>query len=198
MENGTGKKSVKSRIVSAAWQLFYEKGYNGTTVDEIIELSGTSKGSFYYYFDTKDELLNTLSLVLDEYYEELDYEMKEDMNSFDKLLYINYMAHTMMEEKISIDLLSSLYSTQLVAAGQRRLLDQNRNYYKLVTKIVEEGQKKGEISGSKPVSDIVQYYSMCERALVYDWCLNKGEYSLSKKSKEWMPIMMEHFQKKII
>ena len=61
------KKSVKSRIVSAAWQLFYEKGYNGTTVDDIIELSGTSKGSFYYYFSTKDELLNTLSLILDDY-----------------------------------------------------------------------------------------------------------------------------------
>lgn len=195
MEHETEKKSVKSRIVSAAWQLFYEKGYNGTTVDEIIELSGTSKGSFYYYFDTKDELLNTLSFVLDEYYEELDREMKEDMDSFDKLLYINYMAHTMMEEKISIDLLSSLYSTQLVAAGQRRLLDQNRHYYKLVTRIVEEGQKRGEINDTRSVSDIVQYYSMCERALVYDWCLNKGEYSLSKKSKEWMPVMMEHFQK---
>lgn len=37
------KKSVKSRIVTAAWQLFYEKGYNGTTVDDIIELSGTPK-----------------------------------------------------------------------------------------------------------------------------------------------------------
>ncbi len=37
------KKSVKGRIVTAAWQLFYEKGYNGTTVDDIIELSGTSK-----------------------------------------------------------------------------------------------------------------------------------------------------------
>ena len=32
------KKSVKGRIVTAAWQLFYEKGYNGTTVDDIIEL----------------------------------------------------------------------------------------------------------------------------------------------------------------
>lgn len=195
MGNGMGKKSVKSRIVSAAWQLFYEKGYNGTTVDEIIELSGTSKGSFYYYFDTKDELLNTLSLVLDEYYEELDHEMEEDMNSFDKLMHINYMAHTMMEEKISIDLLSSLYSTQLVAAGQRRLLDQNRHYYKLVTRIVEEGQKKGEIRDERSVSDIVHYYAMCERALVYDWCLNKGEYPLGRKSKELMPVMMEHFRK---
>ena len=53
------KKSVKSRIVSAAWQLFYEKGYNGTTVDDVIELPGTSTGSFYYYFNTKTKLLKT-------------------------------------------------------------------------------------------------------------------------------------------
>ena len=195
MENAAEKKSVKSRIVSAAWKLFYEKGYNGTTVDEIIELSGTSKGSFYYYFGTKDELLNTLSLVLDEYYEELDHMMEEDMNSFDKLIYINYKAHTMMEEKISIDLLASLYSTQLTAAGQRHLLDQNRRYYKLVTRIVEEGQRRGEISAEKSVSDIVQYYSMCERALVYDWCLNKGNYALGERSKEWMHVMMGQFRK---
>ena len=95
------KKSVKSRIVSAAWQLFYEKGYNGTTVDDIIELSETSKGSFYYYFCTKDELLNTLSLILDEFYEELEQKMDKEMNSFDKLMYLNYEAHSMMEEKIS-------------------------------------------------------------------------------------------------
>lgn len=138
------KKSVKSRIVTAAWQLFYEKGYNGTTVDDIIELSGTSKGSFYYYFSTKDELLNTLSLILDEFYEELEQKMDKNMSSFDKLMYLNYEAHSMMEEKIKVDLLSSLYSTQLVASGQRHLLDQNRNYYKLITKVVTEGQKSGK------------------------------------------------------
>ena len=88
MAKETEKKSAKNKIVSAAWQLFYEKGYNKTTVDDIIELSGTSKGSFYYYFSTKDELLNTLSLMLDEYYEVLDEKMDPEMNSFDKLLYL--------------------------------------------------------------------------------------------------------------
>ena len=93
------KKSVKSRIVSAAWQLFYEKGYNGTTMDDIIELSGTSKVSFYYYFSTKDELLNTLSMILDDYYEELEAKMDPEMNSFSKLLYLNYETHTMIDRK---------------------------------------------------------------------------------------------------
>ena len=172
MEKQTEKKSIKNRIVSAAWQLFYEKGYNGTTVDDIIELSGTSKGSFYYYFNTKDELLNTLSLILDDYYEELEAKMDPEMNSFFKLLYLNCEMHTMMEEKISIDLLASLYSTQLV----------------------EEGQKRGQIRTDVAVSQITNYYAMCERALVSDWCLNKGEYSLGQYSKECMPIMMEHFK----
>ena len=116
------------------------------------------------------------------------------MNSFDKLLYINYEMHTMMEEKISIELLASLYSTQLVTAGDNSLLDQNRKYYQLITRIVEEGQKRKEIRTDASVSAITKYYSMCERALVSDWCMNKGNYSLGEYSKECMPMLMEHFR----
>ncbi|MBA4700684.1 MAG: TetR/AcrR family transcriptional regulator [Ruminococcus sp.] len=188
------KKSVKARIVSAAWQMFYDKGYDQTTVDDIIELSGTSKGSFYYYFSTKDELLSTLSTVLDDYYETLSVEMDQEMNNYDKLLYLNYKIHTMMEERINIDLLSSLYSTQLTAKGQRHLLDQNRVYYRLIAGIVEAGQKKGEIRSDKSIGEITKYYSLCERALVSDWCLSKGDYSLGEYSKEYMPIMMGYFK----
>ena len=150
MAKEAGKKSAKNKIVSAAWQLFYEKGYNGTTVDDIIELSGTSKGSFYYYFSTKDELLNTLSLMLDEYYEELDARIDSEMNSFYKLLYLNYEMHKWIEENISIELLTSLYSTQLTTQGQSCLLDQNRIYYRLINRIIEEGQKRGQIVADVP------------------------------------------------
>ena len=165
------QKSVKGRIVAAAWQLFYEN------------------------FNTKDELLNTLSMILDDNYEILKEKMDPDMNSYDKLLYLNYEAHSMIEEKINIDLLASLYSTQLVAQGHRSLLDQNRTYYKLISSVIDEGQKRGEILDEVPVSELVRYYSMCERALVSDWCLNKGEYSLREYSKKCMPVMLEHFKR---
>ena len=120
--------------------------------------------------------------------------MEPEMNSFEKLLYLNYETHSMMEEKIRIDLLASLYSTQLVSQGNRNLLDQNRKYYRLITKIVEEGQKRGQICSDMTVSGITRYYSMCERALVSDWCLNKGDYSLGEYSRKCMPLMMEHFR----
>ena len=59
-------RGTRGKIVGAAWKLFYEQGYEDTTVEEIIELSHTSKGSFYHYFDGKDALLSTLSLLFDE------------------------------------------------------------------------------------------------------------------------------------
>lgn len=197
MNKDSTKKSIKTRIVSAAWQLFYEKGYDQTTVDDIIALSGTSKGSFYYYFSTKDELLETLSNVLDDFYEELAGKMESSMNSFDKLLYLNEKAHEMIEKKVPIDLLASLYSTQLTTKGNRHLLDKNRVYYRLITEITEEGQRRGEIRQDKPVSEIVRYYSLCERALISDWCLNQGSYSLSSYTKEYMPVMMAYFRQKL-
>lgn len=190
------KKSVKSKIVSAAWKLFHDKGYDHTTVDDIIEVSGTSKGSFYYYFSTKDQLLSTLSTVLDGYYEEIYAEMEPELDSFEKLLYLNYQIHSMIEERISIELIASLYSTQLIAKGQRHLLDRNRVYYKLISRIVEEGQKMGRIRQDKSIEEITKYYSLCERALISDWCLSKGDYSLGEYSKEYMPVMMEHFRMK--
>ena len=85
-----GKKlTTKSKIVSAAWKLFYENGYDHTTVDQIIKESGTSKGTFYHYFNGKDGLLSSLSYLFDEKYEELLQEMDPEMDSFEKLMYLN-------------------------------------------------------------------------------------------------------------
>ena len=61
-------RNTKGKIISAAWKLFYEQGYDDTTIDEIIAESATSKGSFYHYFEGKDALLGSLSFLFDEKY----------------------------------------------------------------------------------------------------------------------------------
>ena len=41
---------LRQKIIDTAWELFYENGYENTTVNDIIRKVGTSKGGFYYYF----------------------------------------------------------------------------------------------------------------------------------------------------
>lgn len=40
------------------------------------------------------------------------------------------------------------------------------------------------------VNELVRYYAMCERALLYEWCLRKGEYSLSEEAECKFPMMI--------
>ena len=184
------KNQTKKKIVSAAWRLFYEQGYENTTVDDIVELSGTSKGSFYHYFEGKDALLSSLSILFDEKYEELMPKMDPEMNSFEKLMYLNRELFSMIERTVPIDLLARMYSTQLVTRGEKHLLDHNRVYYRLLRSIVLEGQERGQINREIPAAEITKLYALCERALLYDWCICSGEYSLMLYSQKMMPLFL--------
>lgn len=180
-------RNTRGRIVAAAWKLFYEQGYEDTTVEEIIEQSHTSKGSFYHYFDGKDALLSTLSLLFDEKYEELKAELHPEMTAMDQLLFLNAELFGMIENSISIELLARLLSTQLVTNGEKHLLDHSRTYYKLLRSIIAKGQEAGQLTSGMNVSEMVKLYALAERALLYDWCLCGGEYSLKQYSVAVLP-----------
>lgn len=187
------KKSVsptKSRIVSAAWQLFYDRGFDNTTIDEIVELSATSKGSFYHYFGSKEALLGSLAYLFDEKYQELEPTLDDTQDSLSQLFYLTKELFLMIENNIDIELLSRLYAQQISKKGEKELVDHSRYYYKLSRRIVQRGQEKGEITKKKSSAEIVRLYALCERALLYDWCLHGGEYSLTEYSQTVMPLFL--------
>lgn len=194
MAKRSSKNSTRGRIIEAAWQLFYRQGYDDTTVEEIIEASQTSRGSFYHYFEGKDALLSSVSYLFDQKYEELMDDIDPDMNRFDQLMYLNRELFSMIENSISLDLLARLYSSQLVTRGDKHLLDHNRTYYKLLRLIMQEGQQRHELREDVTVNELVRVYAMCERALIYDWCLSSGRYSLMQYSTTMMPMFFGGFR----
>lgn len=188
------KNNTKQKIVSAAWKLFYEQGYDDTTVDDIVYESGTSKGSFYHYFDAKDALLGSLNILFDEKYEELEKTMDPELPSYDKLVYMNHELFDMIDKSISIELLGRLLSSQLITKGEKHLLDKKRTYFKMLSSIIRAGQEKGELRKDITANQLVKDYAMFERSLLYDWCLTEGDYSLVQNSDRLMPNFLLYFK----
>ena len=187
-------RNTRGKIIDAAWKLFYRQGYDDTTVEEIIEESGTSRGSFYHYFQGKDDLLSTLADVFDRKYEELSETMDPEMDRFEQMMYLNRELFAMLENSISLDLAARLYSSQLITRGDKSLLDHNRTYYRLLRQIVLQGQTRGELRGDITANELVRVYALCERALIYDWCLSGGDYSLFQYGKTMMPMFLQGFR----
>ncbi|MBO5976000.1 MAG: TetR/AcrR family transcriptional regulator, partial [Oscillospiraceae bacterium] len=151
-------RNTRGKIVSAAWKLFYEQGYEDTTVEDIIFESETSKGTFYHYFEGKDALLGTLSTLFDEKYEALTRSMDRERNAIDILHWLNKELFTMVDTSVPIELLAGLLSTQLTTRGEKHLLDRNRFYFRLLREIVMKGQERGEIRSDFSVGEITKAY----------------------------------------
>ena len=192
-----GKTQTKSRIVSAAWKLFYQYGYDNTTIDDIAEASNTSKGSFYHYFESKDALMGSLSYLFDEKYDELqqtpDYMRLDPLN---KLIRMNEELFRMIENTVSVSLLSQLFSAQLITKGEKHLLEPDRTYYRLLRQIAIEGQEQGCFRDDLSVNDIIRAYAMFERGMMYDWCLSSGSYSLYQYSRQILPLFLDSLCRK--
>ena len=187
-------QTTKAKIVSAAWKLFYEQGYEDTTVDDIVFESGTSKGSFYHYFSGKDALLSSLSYLFDEKYEELTDSFTPDMTAADKLTFLNHELFRLIEDSISMELLARLLSTQLVTKSEKHLLDHDRTYYRLLRAIFSEGRQSGEFGTAFSVNEMVKTFALWERAVLYDWCLVGGEYPLAEYGRRTLPLFLAGFR----
>ena len=119
-------RNTKGKIISAAWKLFYEQGYDDTTIDEIIAESATSKGSFYHYFEGKDALLGSLSFLFDEKYMELEAQLSGFATRYEQLIYLNQELFSMIENSISLDLLARHLYTQNITTTEKQLLNRIR------------------------------------------------------------------------
>lgn len=170
--------SLKEKILQTAWERFLEKGYENTTVDEIIQACGISKGGFYHYFSAKDDLLIHVSTLLDEQYKVLSDNLDQSLCEKDKLYYYTENLFRYIEDNIPCDILALELSTQVVKSGSKHLLDERRYYFSVLSEIISRGQKNGEFGKNRTVRELVKLYAMQERSVLYDWCICEGNYPL--------------------
>ena len=137
--------------------------------------------------------MGTLAYVLDEKYEELLPTLSPERGAIGNLAYINHELYAMIESSVSIDLLTRLLSTQLLARGEKHLLDRNRVYFRVLRQIVRWGMERGEFRAELSVDEIVKAFALWERAQLYDWCLCGGDYSLVSYADKMTPLFLESF-----
>lgn len=134
-----------------------------------------------------------MSDLFDQKYEELAGTIDPDMSAYDKLLFLNHELFYMIETSVDIDLLAFLYSSQLTTKGKKSLSDSKRFYFKWITEILEEGLRNGEFKTTSSAKELMKIYAMFERALLYDWALFRGKYSLSEYSTKLLPHVLDSF-----
>lgn len=186
---------TKKRIIDTAKELFVEKGYYNVTVEDIIKKANSSKGGFYTHFKTKEELIINMLPMVDEAYTNFSQSNKEYESIIDKISsFINYV-FVMMEKDIGLEFISAIYSSQIKDLTTHRfLIESDRVYYHVFNGLIEEGQRKGEITTDLPAEDIISILTTCIRGVIYDWCLKKGSFQLVSYGNNLIRMMLNQIK----
>ncbi len=131
----------KQRIIENASDLFAAKGYHGTTIDEIVQATGIAKGTFYIYFDSKEELLlEVIKRLIDTTFHKIDRLLQKEKKK-DIVTSIELKGQGFLE--LYLEKSEILYMLIGETVGNPRLKGQLREVYEQLAETIEEDLRAG-------------------------------------------------------
>lgn len=140
------KKRKETDLFQAAYELFSTKGFNDTSIDDIVKKAGVAKGTFYLYFKDKFDIINKIILKKSSSLikEALEKTEEQGIESFvEKIIYFtDYIIEYFKENKIILKIINKNFSWGIY---RRALADskQNEEMFKIVSTFMENVEEAG-------------------------------------------------------
>ncbi|MEU8530142.1 TetR/AcrR family transcriptional regulator [Streptomyces sp. NPDC048629] len=131
-------------MLDAALQLFAEKGFEGTSVQDVVRAAGVTKGAMYHYFPSKDDLLHEIYLrVLRMQTEHLDAVVATDLPVAERVhaAVVDVVVTSIENIESTTIFFRSLH--QLAEENQRQVRRERRRYHETFRALIVEGQQEG-------------------------------------------------------
>ena len=176
-EKGKRIRLTQKAIVTTAAILFAEKGFGSTSLDDIAEVLGVTKGALYYHIKNKEEILRLIYLsVLNVAEEPLRRIVESDLPSAEKL-------HRAIEHHIEVSADRSPSITvfyrehpHLTGPFAREITLRQKDYERHFERVIEEGIATGAFkAGSDPKILMFGILGMCH--WISQWYQPSGRYT---------------------
>ena len=173
---GTEGAPTSQRIVDVATELFYEKGYHGTTMREIAAGVKIKPGSLYNHFEGKQELLTHISLATTEALYDGAVERLEGVQALDDRLrafikwHVEFHAHQRLAARVTDEQL------QFLAPKNRKKAASVRDAHEQILRdLLTEGAEQGVWHVQDAAVIAFAIFSMCTQVDV--WYRENGRLS---------------------
>lgn len=137
-------------ILKHAFDLFVENGFLKTSMEDIVQASGVSKGGIYTYFKSKEEIF--LTMAENRLVERKDYykSLAKDMDVEEKLeKIIGYVLNKLIDENYlkGIKFINEFWAIKCNEAGYEEITQRRiKLFSEDIIEVIEEGQHKGRFN----------------------------------------------------
>ncbi len=161
----TSRHEIKADyLLEKGMELLWSKGYNATSVNDIVLAAGVPKGSFYFYFDSKEDFAVR---AIDKYFSEVvtpAFDILDDRNTRPKerlLAFYEYRVKVLKEEMdCKMGCLASNLGNEMAEHSEvirKKIAEKEHGVYHKIIDVIREAQSAGEISSSINATDLATF-----------------------------------------
>ncbi|GLW12320.1 TetR family transcriptional regulator [Microtetraspora sp. NBRC 13810] len=150
---------VRRRLLAEATRLFAERGFESTSVQEIVTAAGVTKGAMYHYFDSKDDLLHEI------YGRVLRLQMERLTKVADGPGTVTERLHAAAADVVlttveNLDDSKIFFRSmhQLAPDTHKSVRAERRRYHERFRDLVSEGQREGVFRADIPADIVVDFF----------------------------------------
>ncbi|MBD3338664.1 MAG: TetR family transcriptional regulator [Candidatus Lokiarchaeota archaeon] len=182
----------RKEILETAKVLFQSIGYRNTTVEAIVDKAGIAKGTFYYYFKSKNDALAYIAqdIVDDMVQEALKRVDVEDINALEKLKLILRGQSDSFDA--GYDLTEYLHQPENRELHERVNVEMIKKFGPVIAKVVEQGNSEGSFNVRRPL-ETVQFILAGSQFLLYSNIFGWSKSKRNSLTKAMICIMERSF-----
>lgn len=184
----------RNELIDAAEELFLINGYNNTSVSHIVKRVSVAQGTFYYYFNSKEDIFVAIferrsALVL----KKMEEKIKEkDYNAIEK---INYATKIYIDSKGFEDnqkLVEALHYDENANLHYKVIIQEIKSKLPLFVKLIKEGVLEGLFHTDYPEEVAELFLVEC------DFLLDPGVFGLNEEKMRFKAKALCHMLEKVL
>lgn len=185
-------KVLKSKIFTIALTLIGKNGYDNVRIEDIAKYAGISKGTFYSYFRSKDELLIALFHKIDDHYEQTFKNVADNVGAAERLLIFVHAVGEYCDDICGINVMKIVYMNQIGSEKHPPIINNHeRAFYQIIRDLVRRGKMEGIFPTNMENEELTELLTRCVRSVIYDWCLYDGAFDLRQTFRSRFSLLIE-------
>ncbi|MGM0419932.1 MAG: TetR/AcrR family transcriptional regulator [Bacillota bacterium] len=154
----------KQQFIEIAFRLFNQKGYEDTSVQDILDEIGLARGTFYYYFDSKEDILEELTTLMMDKIAEIPRGIvaREDLTALEKLN--KYFKDVVLFKQARMDkfipMVEGIYGEKNTKLEMKLYQQSEKMIKPLIRSIIDQGIAEGSFQIDYPEEAASFYFKL--------------------------------------
>jgi len=184
--------TTRKKLFDTTIDLITQIGFDKVTIRSICKEANVSTGTFYLYFNSKQDILFKVYQDADMLLDETDILTRTDLNIFEKIKELIKIQMN-ISKNLNIDILKQIY-TYHIHSDNEYFFSEKRGFFVSLNAVIIEGQNNKKLRDDMSSKEITWKILRFVRGIIFDWLIHDGNYALEETTIKELSLYLNVFK----